>query len=93
MHRVSAGAVRGNVVKILERDAGAGQAVVNAIAKRRVHIDTGGGDLAGIATVGKRLLGKVDTDLNSQIEIIMSDHQHQCYMSSSSQTDPPSVFF
>ena len=28
-----------------------------------------------------------------QIEIVMFDHMHQCYMSSPSQTDPPSVFF
>jgi len=28
-----------------------------------------------------------------QIETVMSDYKHQRYMSSPSQTDPPSVFF
>jgi hypothetical protein len=50
--------------------------------------------VAGIAIMDRKMLVKVDTHLNSQIEIIMSESEHklQHYMSSPSQTDPPSVF-
>ena len=87
-HLVYVGPGLGNATKIFECDSGAGEVVVDALTKA--------GDISILAEVigwhsqhGQKMLGKVDTDLNSQSEIVMSDHKHQCYMSSPSQTDPP----